>query len=331
MSKTFSHVGQHLIIGIAGTELTAATRRLLHTIQPGGVVLFDRNVGSAAELRALTRALRTEFAYRPLVAMDVECRPVNRLRDIIGELPSVAELKKTGTSEAAEDFGRTVGRWLHQFGVDMDFAPVFDLELCDESTDNALRGRCWGRTADEVICWAGAFLEGLEREGVTACAKHFPGLGRATLDSHEKLPTISCSREQLFAEDLRPYRPFLRRLSAVMVGHGRYAAFDQRPASLSPPIMTELLRGTMEYNGLILTDDLEMGAIAEFAPFAQAVTEAVCAGADMILVCHSAEKALVAHEALAKAVASGIVASQQLGESQKRIQRYRDEWLAHKS
>src|SRR5580698_1281249 len=159
-----THVGQHLFIGFTGTELTAETRRLLNTMQPGGVVLFARNIDTATELRALGRALRTEFSYRPLVAIDI------------------------------------------------DFAPVFDIELFDAKTDNALRERCWGRTADEVIRWAGAFLEGLEREGVAACPKHFPGLGGAMLDSHEKLPTIPRTREQLVAEDTVPYAKLMRRL-----------------------------------------------------------------------------------------------------------------------
>lgn len=326
MSASHTRIGQHLIIGINGTELNAANRRLLNTIQPGGVVLFDRNIGSPADLRTLGCALRTEFDCRPLVAMDLECDRVNRLRDIVGELPGIDALKQSGSVEAVEDFGRTTGRWLHQFCVDMNFAPVFDLKLFDEATDNALRDRCWGKTADEVITWAGAFLEGLEREGVAACPKHFPGLGGATLDSHEKLPTITRSREQLLSEDIVPYRHFMRRLTAVMVGHARYPAFDNQPASLSRAIITDLLRRELGFTGLVLTDDLEMGAISQLGSFEQAVVEAFDAGADMLLVCHTPEKILAAHEALAKAR----IPSKRFAESQKRIQQFRDEWLAHK-
>ena len=315
MCKPSEHAGQHLFIGIAGRELDAPARRLLNTIQPGGVILFARNVGSAGELRRLGHALRSELAYRPLVAMDMESGRVNRLREVVGELPTIAELKREGAPEKAEDFGRTLGRWLHQFCVDIDFAPVFDLELT--SADNALRDRCWGKNADEVIAWAGAFIEGLEREGVASCPKHFPGLGGATLDSHEKLPTI----DRNLTEDIEPYRHFMRRLTAIMVGHGGYPSLDDKPASLSRAVVTGLLRQQLGFDGLVLTDDLEMGAINSFE---DAVAEAVTAGADMVLVCHTPEKALAAHEVLSK------MPQARLAESRRRIQQFRDEWIGHK-
>jgi beta-N-acetylhexosaminidase len=329
-----THAGQHLFVGLGATQLTADARRLLKAVQPGGVVLFARNINTAADLRALTRALRSEFAYRPLIAIDQEHGRVNRLRNIIGEAPTIFDLKKSGNVEQVEDFGRTTGRWLHQFDIDIDLAPVFDLELFDENIDNALRERCWGKTADEVIRWAGAFLEGLEREGVAACPKHFPGLGGAALDSHEKLPMIRRTREQLLAEDIVPYAQFMRRLTAVMVGHGYYPAFDgrkPRPASLSRAIITDLLRNQLAYTGLVLTDDMEMGAISQIGSFEEAVVEAFHAGADVILVCHTAEKAHAAHEALTKAVESGRIQTGRLAESQRRIQQFRDEWIAHQA
>jgi len=332
-SLQHTHVGQHLFIGFTGAELTAETRRLLNTLQPGGIILFARNVGTATELRALGRALRSEFSYRPLVAIDQEHNRVNRLRDIIGEMPTIADVKKLGNVEQAEDFGRTTGRWLHQFCIDIDFAPVFDLELFDAKTDNALRERCWGGTADEVIRWAGAFLEGLEREGVAACPKHFPGLGGALLDSHEKLPTILRTRETMLAEDVVPYARLMRRLTAIMVGHGHYPAFDgeqPRPASLSPTIITDVLRKQLGFTGVVLTDDMEMGAISEMGSFGDAVVEAFQAGVDMLLVCHTAERALEAHAALTKAIETGRISFQRLSESQQRIQQFRDEWIAHK-
>lgn len=332
-SLPHTHVGQHLFIGFPAAQLTADTRRLVKKVQPGGVVLFARNINTAVGLRSLTRELHTEFAYRPLVAIDQEHGRVNRLCDIVGEAPLIADLKKSGNIEQAEDFGRTTGRWLHQFGIDIDFAPVFDLELFEEKTDNALRDRCWGKTAGEVTRWAGAFLEGMEREGVAACPKHFPGLGGATLDSHEKLPTITRTREQILTEDAAPYARLMRRLTAIMVGHGYYPAFDgkkPRPASLSRAIITDVLRDQLGFTGLALTDDMEMGAISEIGSFQQTIVEAFNAGADMMLVCHTAEKVLAAHEALTKAIESGHIKAHHLRASQGRIQQFRDEWIAHK-
>ena len=307
------HAGQHLFVGIPGKELTPAIRKFLNEIRPGGVILFARNIGTAGELRALGRALRSELNYRPLVAMDQENGRVNRLREITGELPTIAELKHDGVPEKVEEFGRSIGRWLHQFHIDLNFAPVFDLDLA--TTDNALRDRCWGRTAGEVIRWAGAFLEGQEREGVAACPKHFPGLGRAALDSHEQLPTIS----ENIAEDLEPYRHFMRRLTAIMVSHAKYPALEDKPASLSQKVITDLLRRQLGFTGLVLTDDLEMKAISDFE---RAVNEAIQAGADMLLVCHTPEKIRAAHQVLSSLPA-------QL-ESQQRIQKFRDEWIGHK-
>ena len=333
ISQTGTHPGQHLFIGLSGTTITASARRLLNSVRPGGIVLFARNIDNAAEFRALTRALRTEFGYRPLLAIDQEHGGVNRLRSIIGEAPTISEIKSSGQVEQAEDFGRTTGRWLHQFGIDIDLAPVLDLELFDEKADNALRDRCWGRTADEVSRWAGAFLEGLEREGVAACPKHFPGLGGAVLDSHEKLPMIERSRELILAEDVLPYVELMRRLTAIMVGHGHYPAFDGRnplPASLSRSVVTDLLRNRLGFGGLVLTDDMEMGAISQFGSLEQAVVEAFVVGADMILVCHTAEKALAAEEALAKAIETGRIRPQHLARSQQRIRQFRDQWIAHK-
>jgi beta-N-acetylhexosaminidase len=319
MSKTSNDIGQHLFIGLPGLELDRANRRLLNTIQPGGIVLFARNINTPDQLLALVRALRHELPHRPIIAIDQENQCVNRLRSIIGELPGIAELKSSGHPARVEDFGQAVGQTLRQFGIDLDFAPVFDLERFSDSVDNALRERCWGKTAAEVIAWAGAFLDGLERAGVVACPKHFPGLGGAALDSHERLPTI---RDDI-TEDIEPYRHFIGRLSAVMVGHGQYPAFDNRPASLSHAIITNLLRRQLGFTGLVLTDDLEMGAIQSFE---HAVVEALEAGADMLLVCHNPEKILAAHEALSR----GRINSERFAESQQRLQQFRSKWIGHR-
>ena len=295
-----NNAGQHLCIGIPGGELTTATRRLLKTVQPGGIVLFARNVDNANQLRALIQSLRDELPARPLIAIDQECRRVNRLREIVGELPAIADVKTAGT---AEKFGRAIGRSLRDLGIDLDFAPVLDLELFDASIDNALRDRCWGRTAGDVVRLAGEFITGLESAGVVACPKHFPGLGAALQDSHEHLPTITRRREQLLAEDVRPFAELMSRFSALMVGHGHYVAFDGPkpiPASLSPVIVGDLLRRQLGFTGLVVTDDMEMGAISKVDDFAGAVTSAIQAGADMVLVCHTPEKILAAHEALTK-------------------------------
>ena len=315
-----SNAGQHLCIGITGSELTPATRQLLKTVQPGGIVLFARNVDSADQLRALTQSLHEALPVRPFIAIDQENARVNRLRAIVGELPSITAVKQAGS---VEEFGRTIGRSLHDLGIDLDFAPVLDLELFDAQTDNALRDRCWGRTAAEVVRLAGEFITGLESAGVAACPKHFPGLGASTQDSHEHLPTITRRREQLLAEDIRPFAELAPRLSALMISHGHFVAFDgekPKPASLSTEIVGELLRRQLGFDGLVVTDDMEMGAITKSGDFATAVTGAIQAGVDIVLVCHSPEKILAAHEALTKIKIPP--------QSAQRLEKFRAKWIS---
>jgi len=273
-------IGQRLFIGLPGRELDAGAHQLLDAVRPGGVVLFARNIEDARQLRALTAALH---ARGIAVAIDQEGGRVNRLRNIIGE--------------CARD-GRQTGRWLREYGIDINFAPVCDLALTPPGTDNALQERCWGRSADEVIAGAGVFLDELQAEGVAGCLKHFPGLGAATLDSHEELPVI----ERDPADGLAPFAALAPRAKAIMVGHAIYPALDpHRPASLSHAITTGLLRERLGFRGTIFTDDLEMGAINTAMPFAEAVVAAVRAGADRLLVCHSHDRILAAHEALTQA------------------------------
>ena len=322
MSATIANPGQHLFIGVTGTHLTTATRRLLKTVQPGGVVLFARNVDNAGQLRDFVRALHDALPIRPLIAIDQENERVNRLRNIVGELPTLADIKQAGT---AEQFGSAIGSSLRDLGVDLDFAPVLDLELVGSQIDNALRGRCWGRTAAEVVRWTEAFITGLESTGIASCPKHFPGLGAALQDSHEQLPTITRSPDQLLAEDIRPFAELAPRLSALMVGHGHYVAFDgktPKPASLSTAITGDLLRRKLGFTGLVVTDDMEMGAITRAGNFAAAVTGAMQAGVDMVLVCHTPDLILAAHEALVK---------MKIPEpSAQRIERFRQKWIGEK-
>ena len=330
-TTTAARAGQHLCIGLPGVKLGVADRRLLKAIQPGGIVLFARNVDTAGQLRAFTASLKSCVPVRPLLAMDVECGKVNRLRDVIGALPGIAEIKKTRKLGEARRLGHTIGRALREFGIDLDFAPVLDLKLFDAITDNALGSRCWGRQPATVARWAGAFVDGLESAGVAPCAKHFPGLGGARRDSHEHLPTIGRSAYKLWTEDVRPYRDLLPKLSAIMIGHGHYPAYDGKkpvPASLSEKIVTGLLRKRVGFDGLVVTDDLDMGAISQCCAFSDAVVAAFDAGVDMLMVCHSTEKMLTAHETLTKAIESGRISLKRLAQSHRRIERFRQNWVS---
>lgn len=283
-----------LFIGLAGTTLTPANRQLLEDIQPGGVILFARNIDSRPQLRRLIADIKETCQHPPTIGIDHENRRVNRLRYLVGELPSLADVV---AQHRAHVFGRELGRQLRDLGIDLDFAPVLDLELFDEETDNALRERCWGRDPATVVAHAGEFIEGLQAEGVAACPKHFPGLGGARCDAHDALPIITRRAAELWEEDARPFCELLGRCQAVMVGHGCYPALDpDHPASLSRPIITGWLRERLGFRGRVLTDDLEMGAIGKVATAAVA---ARAAGADQLLVCHTPETIREAHAVLA--------------------------------
>src|SRR5437879_4308495 len=151
MSATKSSAGQHLFVGITGRTLTPETRALLERVQPGGVILFARNVGTADELRALTHAIHHEIEWHPILGIDLAGGRVNRLPNLNGAPPKIPDLKATGNPQSAGKLGRQVGEHLRGFGIHLDFAPVFDLELFDAETDNALRERCWGQTPDEIV------------------------------------------------------------------------------------------------------------------------------------------------------------------------------------
>jgi beta-N-acetylhexosaminidase len=325
-SRDTTSPGQFLCVGFPGQRLTTETRRFLRELAPGGVVLFARNIDNDRQLRALTAELKAELPGPPLIAIDQEHGRVNRLRSIVGELPRIADLKRDGDAAAAERFGRQTGEWLRDYAIDLDFAPVLDLELFGPGVENALRERCWGATAEEVIRWAGAFLRGLSAVGGRGCAKHFPGLGGSERDSHDALPTVRRDRETLLATDVRAFAGLLPALSAVMVGHGHYPAFDGEtpvPATLSPAIVGGLLRQQLGFAGVVVTDDLEMGAVGAVGGFESAVVRAFNAGADLLLVCHTPAKMIAARDALAAACAAGQVPAARLAGAARQLANFR--------
>ncbi|MGE9266494.1 MAG: glycoside hydrolase family 3 N-terminal domain-containing protein, partial [Verrucomicrobiales bacterium] len=197
-------------------------------------------------------------------------------------------------------FGYLTGRLLAQLGVNFDLAPVLDLDHFPEEK-NGLRGRCWGRGSQEVIDRAGLFNRWLRKQGVLGCGKHFPANGRARADTHFDLPVADCSLEDLLREDLLPYTALGPELDAVLASHVMFPQLDaEKPASLSRRVMTGLLRDQLGFEGLVLTDDLDMGAIGKTYGRGEDVRLAVEAGVDLALICHRTETVPQALEALAE-------------------------------
>ena len=320
-------IGQLFFIGISGPEVDDQTQALLDDIKPGGVCLFARNIRERKQTRDLLDSLR-DMLTDPLLSVDQEGGLVDRLRRIMTPMPAADKIR---TADEADQFGRIIGSALRILGFNMDFAPVVD--VIDTSRDryqNGLHSRAFGKTKTEAAVLAGAFLDAIQHEGIIGCPKHFPGLGASEVDSHKELPTVSISENELKENDLLPYKTLLNAgsVKSVMVAHAAYPNVrlqeqDQNgkllPSSLSPAIISELLRGELGFNGLVVTDDLEMGAIVENYGIGEACKMAIVAGADMLAICAGEAAIREGHHAITSAVSRGEISEERIDRSVARI------------
>jgi beta-N-acetylhexosaminidase len=295
-----SSLGQLLLVGVPGPEIDAETARVFRKVQPGGYILFGRNIRSATQLRKLIDDLRDLSQIEPIITIDQEGGRVSRLKLIGNEPPNAQQLREKGVPALVREHGRITGELLRLFGFNLDLCPVLDISF-EEDADNSLRGRCYGTSVEQVIELAGAFNRALLETGMLSCGKHFPGYAAAKLDPHHDLPRIDRSREELDRAELAIFREFARQVSSMMVCHAWYPAFDanKTPASLSRSIVTELLVSELGFDGLIMTDDLDMGAITNEVGFMATIEQAICAGNHLAMICHRihlAEEALAALE-----------------------------------
>ena len=290
---TSSRIGQLLLTGVPGTELDADTARRFKALQPGGFILFGRNIKSPEQLRKLIDDLRDLSDIEPFITIDQEGGRVSRLRLIGQEPPNAQALRDKGDPELIRRHGQLTGQLLRLFGFNLDLCPVLDISY-DDQADNSLKGRCYGRNPQEVITNAGVFNRALRKEGVLSCGKHFPTYGSADVDPHEILPVIRRTRAELLAEEVMPFSALLGELDSMMIGHAWFPDFDadrpRWPSSLSRNIITGFLRDQLGFDkGLVMTDDLDMGAILNEVTFEQAIQEAVRAGNDLVMICHRVE------------------------------------------
>jgi beta-N-acetylhexosaminidase len=282
--------GQLLLVGVPGPTLDAETTALLSRVQPGGFILFGRNIQSPEQLRRLVDDLRDLSAVEPVITIDQEGGRVSRLRLIGEEPPSAQQLRDRGDEDLVRRHGELTARLLRLFGFNLDLCPVLDISFDDEA-DNSLRGRCYGRTPAEVTALAGAFNAALRAGGILSCGKHFPGYSMAGQDPHHGFPSVARSRAELESGELAVFRHFVPLVDSMMIGHVHYAALEAkvRPASLSPAMIDGLLRREMGFEGLVMTDDLDMGAILEAGSFDDTLALALAAGNDLLMICHRVE------------------------------------------
>ncbi|HJS99339.1 MAG TPA: beta-N-acetylhexosaminidase [Terriglobales bacterium] len=293
-----AQAGQLLVMGFAAAEPTAQLRQMLQRLQPGGVVLFARNLKTPRQTWELLRECRRQLRVPPFLAVDMEGGTVDRFRQLLGPSPAAAEVFASGDRRLFRRHGRVIGTAAKSLGFNVDFAPVLDLAF--PASRSALGTRAVSTDPSEVILYAREFLAGLGDAGLLGCGKHFPGLGEGSLDSHRRLPVIEKPWKKLWAEDLVPYRRLRSRLPMIMVCHAAYPAVtrEQTPASLSQKWITEVLRRKLGYRGLVLSDDLDMGAVLAAATIELAAVATLRAGADMYLVCQKEENVELAYEAV---------------------------------
>jgi beta-N-acetylhexosaminidase len=326
-------IGQFFFIGLPGTELDEEARALIEEIKPGGIILFGRNIETAEQVRKLLDGARAMLPIAPLCGIDQEGGLVDRLREIFPAMPSARAIRQHGDLSGARSLGRITGEALRMLGFDINFAPVMSIITQERSQlTNGLYSRSFGRSPGEVLGYTTVYMRGLQATGCLGCLKHFPGIGAGAVDSHVEMPMVPLSRDDLLSQDLAPYIELFQRaddrVRVVMVSHGGFPNIDIKkgttggliePASISPTIVSKLLRQELGYKHLVVTDDLEMGAIAKHCEIEDASVRAFRAGEDMLLICATPATIRRGYRALLEAARAGTLSQRRIQGSLKRI------------
>lgn len=321
MSDLARAAARLLTIGLPGKALDAETAHLLE-LGVGGVVLFSRNVEAPAQVVELTASLKRRAPGPLVVAVDQEGGSVARLRSGFTRLPPFRALGDANDPVLARDIGRLLGGELRAVGIDWNFAPVLDV---DTNPENPVIGaRSLGSDPERVATLAVEFSRGLLAAGVASCGKHFPGHGDTRQDSHHELPRLSHSLARLEQTELVPFaRAVASGMPSLMAAHIVFEALDATwPASMSERVLGELLRGRLGFSGLVVTDDLEMKAVADHFAIEEVAVRAVRAGSDVLLVCHTPELARRAIAAIVRAVKLGELGEEILQRAEQRVRNF---------
>lgn len=317
MSQT-EKLGQMVMIGIQGTKVDDDSLYMLNQYHMGGVILFDRNMENPEQVKQLTSDLQAQSNEKvPLfIGIDEEGGDVVRMAEKLTPPPSQKEIGATGDIEQAKTWAIKTAKSLKDMGINVNFAPVADVGSNDK--------RSYSTDTNTVIDFVRAATKGYQQENIIYSLKHFPGIGKGRVDSHVDSSSIDVAKEVLMTEDIIPFKTIIDENDPndyfILVSHLKYPALDEEyPASLSSKIMTDLLRNEFGYKGIIITDDMEMGAVANHNDFRSIGVKAVKAGADIVLVCHEYEHQQEVYLGLLDAVNSGEISQERIDESVKRI------------
>ncbi len=315
-------IGQMIIAGFYGTEINDYIVSLVNDARVGGIIFFGRNFVSLNQTTELLNDIKELDPKYPLfLSVDEEGGSVSRLPSEIDDLPSARWFRRNIGQDKAFDLGVVIGETLSTFGFNMNYAPVLDV---DNGKSSSVMGSRSYSTDPQVVGEMGSMVsKGMEYAGVISVVKHFPGHGDVAVDSHEGVPVLRFSMERLTQNELKPFVIAIANdIPAIMVGHLAINVIDKKtPASLSYPILTGLLRQTMGYDGVIITDDLGMGAIRKDYSQSEAAVLAVLAGADVVMVSHYENDPFRVVEAIKEAILDGVITEARIDESVTRILR----------
>lgn len=321
-------IGQLFMVGFEGTSVTPDLASFIQEYKPGGVILFSRNLESIEQIVQLTNDLQRYSPHKPLlISIDQEGGRVSRLPKTFTIFPPCEVLGRCNSSELAYAAAATMAKELKAVGINMNMSPVLDVN--SNPANPVIGDRAFG-AAPGPVCELGlATVGGLQDQRVVACGKHFPGHGDTNADSHKELPVVNAPRERLEQMELPPFRHAAAHgVAAMMTAHVLYRSLDEQfPATLSPTIIGALLRDEIGYDGVVLTDDLEMHAIIDHYGIEDATVRAILAGCDMLLICKDRDREVAAITALEKAVTEGAITVERVERSLSRIARLKDRFL----
>ena len=312
-------VGQLMMIGIHGKTLNDDAKFMLNEYRVGGIILFDRNMESKDQVKSLITDINKtgkSAGLTPLfIGIDQEGGAVARMEDQLIKVPPAEELGKEPIEQAVS-LAKQSGTELKDLGFNINFAPVADLGLT--------YGRSFSTKPDDVVRYASTVSKAYDEVGLWYSYKHFPGIGKTDVDLHADTSVVPVSKETLLNEDTKVFVDLIKQSKpntyAIMVSHAMYPQIDpDHPSSLSKAIITDWLRKDMGYNGVVVTDDMDMGALAKHYTFGDMAVQSILAGSDILLVCHEYEHMQEAYNGLMKAVKDGRISKERLDESVKRI------------
>lgn len=313
-------IGQMVFIGVQGTSMNEDMQYMLSQYHVGGVILFDRNMQNPDQVRDLTTSLQSNASRRvPLfIAVDEEGGSVVRMPEYLEVPPSQRSIGETGDIEQAKIWAIRTAHNLQNLGINLNFAPVLDLRYNQNDT------RSYAEGAVDVASFAQSAVTGYRQEKFLFTIKHFPGIGRGIVDSHEELSEINEPFAILDSTDVVPFKNVISTCPSerfmIMVSHFKYPSIDpENPASVSSAVITDFLRNSLEYDGIVITDDLEMGAISKHMSFRDSGIRAIQAGCDIALICHEYEHQQEIYNGILDAVKKGIISEDRIDESVRRI------------